>query len=985
MAEQLITRTGRLNPVQDVTSVTDQAESTKELQELSNKFGELGDVLRQKKVQSDVITAKIAFEMEKQMPGGLEPEAEVAFNNMTAENAANKFITEFTLDNDVRSSLILQNPKGDSPSQMQELYERQVGDGVSKFLTNTGLNDSQIAHVAPLLDKYKNVATNQFTSALTKQIDDTKTAEGNEAIKTAVENQVVFHKELESTGAESNLTELFTVQWHKQLSSNIMKALPYFTKDEVDNLIVDNLSLIASDPDDPQPDILEYLDKPQKGDRTRFSSIKGLGKKIATAQKTARNALIKVEKIRAKQEAAIVKQREDDAEHSGSDWLTQQFEQNTPASKDLNLLQKEMERLFPDMKESVVRAMIGNAEKRLISKSSSLSSQANAASITADIDEGDFATFEDVTADPRYRDLGGKQYEDVFRKFNEWKKGVVSQASTVKTQQRGMFKTALEANVIANLDPADIIKHINPITGQIINLPFEELERINNLTSQYDLQAANVVRNFSDDPTKIDDALVKLRLDMMRGLGMSQTEAEDLGLSTEKKVEKEERLSATGQLPSQLLEEEGQEETPVETIEREDGGGVTTSSEISKGNESYLPTEPDPVKHVKPATLEVKEEIKASIKGLQEREFDPNVDISVGGTTFLSSSDPEQQKVIDDTIATLTDAGQAISKAIQETPEVLQKGIERAFESLENLGKQISEPLGKAMKDLGQGILENVINPVVSSGATPAEGFVPEGSDLGDNTESEPIEDSSNLGAPITAPNANPQEFDTQGDLIETFDPNTTDLPEIQNLSQFTAGGEGAAGPDPRIAQREQRDEFATDTIASDFLDEEIQEAVREDTEASQIISDEGFRSTVYVDTQDTPTVGIGFNLLRPDARQKIEALGLDFDQVASGAQGLTKEQALKLARNDIKTARKDASKFVGAKVFKGLDKKRQDILTNMSFQLGLPTLKKFTEMRKALVAGDFLKAAQEMVNSLWFQQTPNRAGRLIIRMLENN
>ena len=45
----------------------------------------------------------------------------------------------------------------------------------------------------------------------------------------------------------------------------------------------------------------------------------------------------------------------------------------------------------------------------------------------------------------------------------------------------------------------------------------------------------------------------------------------------------------------------------------------------------------------------------------------------------------------------------------------------------------------------------------------------------------------------------------------------------------------------------------------------------------------EGVKNKVYMDSVGIPTIGVGFNLNREDAPQKIKALGLDYNLVKSG------------------------------------------------------------------------------------------------------
>lgn len=52
-------------------------------------------------------------------------------------------------------------------------------------------------------------------------------------------------------------------------------------------------------------------------------------------------------------------------------------------------------------------------------------------------------------------------------------------------------------------------------------------------------------------------------------------------------------------------------------------------------------------------------------------------------------------------------------------------------------------------------------------------------------------------------------------------------------------------------------------------------------------------------------------------------------------------------------------------------------VLTEMAFQLGLNGLSKFKKMHKAIQNKEYIIAANEMKNSKWFAQTPNRVKKL--------
>jgi lysozyme len=94
---------------------------------------------------------------------------------------------------------------------------------------------------------------------------------------------------------------------------------------------------------------------------------------------------------------------------------------------------------------------------------------------------------------------------------------------------------------------------------------------------------------------------------------------------------------------------------------------------------------------------------------------------------------------------------------------------------------------------------------------------------------------------------------------------------------------------------------------------------------------------------------------------------------------GITKEEAAYLLQNDINT-RIDALQTKIPWV-KELAQARQGVLVNMSFQLGVDGLLKFTRTLAYIQAGDYAAAADNMLKSKWAAQTPLRAERMAKQM----
>jgi len=143
----------------------------------------------------------------------------------------------------------------------------------------------------------------------------------------------------------------------------------------------------------------------------------------------------------------------------------------------------------------------------------------------------------------------------------------------------------------------------------------------------------------------------------------------------------------------------------------------------------------------------------------------------------------------------------------------------------------------------------------------------------------------------------------------------------------------------------------------------------------SLIQQHEGIHSTAYKDSKGIWTVGIGFNLERPDARAIFKQLNLDYDKVFKQQVSLTPEQIVALFTVSLKIATQDAKKFMPG--FDTLPKNVKMVLVDLSFNLGYSRLSKFVKTKQFIEQGNFKEAAQELLRSKWATQVGNRAKNL--------
>jgi len=146
-----------------------------------------------------------------------------------------------------------------------------------------------------------------------------------------------------------------------------------------------------------------------------------------------------------------------------------------------------------------------------------------------------------------------------------------------------------------------------------------------------------------------------------------------------------------------------------------------------------------------------------------------------------------------------------------------------------------------------------------------------------------------------------------------------------------------------------------------DFL---MATVVRE-TLVEDIKKEEGYRSSVYLDTLQKPTIGYGF---------LIDTLELQEDICE-----------LILMRKLEKLIKSIKFNF---KWFDDMPDKVQDVIINMCYQLGVSGVSKFKKTIQLMKNKQWDRASVEMLDSKWGrEQTPQRAKRLseIVKSVEED
>ena len=135
-----------------------------------------------------------------------------------------------------------------------------------------------------------------------------------------------------------------------------------------------------------------------------------------------------------------------------------------------------------------------------------------------------------------------------------------------------------------------------------------------------------------------------------------------------------------------------------------------------------------------------------------------------------------------------------------------------------------------------------------------------------------------------------------------------------------------------------------------------------------ELETDEGCKHETYLCSQNVVTGGIGHMITEWDD-EKYTEVGVE----------ISEEQVKAWFNKDIESVLNDCELLYDD--FDHLPEEAQLIIANMMFNLGRNRLGAFKGMKSGVDARDWNKAADEMVDSRWYEQVPNRAGRLVKRM----
>lgn len=138
-----------------------------------------------------------------------------------------------------------------------------------------------------------------------------------------------------------------------------------------------------------------------------------------------------------------------------------------------------------------------------------------------------------------------------------------------------------------------------------------------------------------------------------------------------------------------------------------------------------------------------------------------------------------------------------------------------------------------------------------------------------------------------------------------------------------------------------------------------------------QLIIDEGVKYEIYYDHLGYKTFGIG-HLIKEDEPEYYCAVGMK----------VTEKRVNQAFEEDVAIIEQECILWLGSEdKWNDLPEEVRQIIANMMFNMGRPRLSKFRNFRKAVIEHDWEEAADQMVDSRWYNQVGNRSVRLVTRM----
>lgn len=654
---------------------------TSGLNVLSESIQNLGAFQRAKQLNNDVIRAKAAVAYENVMPGGLLPEAQRAYLELTAQRDTRKFFDTLENEQNERAKLLLSD-ENYTPVQQIQQHEAFVRESFQNFATNAQFTTGQYISTVPIVEKEVERFQNEFIKVQSVLLASERITDINQSIASIVTGVI---KDNDNSDDPKELNDIFDDKFHIKLRDEIKDAFPTASKTDLDLRIIDVLGQIAADPENPQPEIIEYLDNPRSNKSLpRFTLIDIVGKSANAALDKAMSVFNRAESERKEKETEEKKAKERQAFQLAGQYVVKSL-QNKALTR---------------TKDTFLQELVGNSELQYLTKTdakyfaelyengvnnrSKLFDPVKVARITTQIGKQDWGSRSELQAS--IKDLHINDQLSILNSWDKWEtkeledyeKEAIDYGTALGKDHIRKQKTLLREEAIKQLlstskeqyTVSDFYGTADPdaraeLEVLMSHLEFDDIRFRNleqqgeNLEARFHTRVREILQeiNNKNEPAKAAEAIRKLRDEFLAGDA------------------------------SQLLSDKAREERRI------GAGGVIKGAELGK----TMGEGPSVVAGTAIEPMKIKDTggagVKQSSSDIAARSNLPLPRIP----TKFSIPKTEPSSLLQDSIQTLSHFGVEVPETVPQKIEEISKDID---EHMEVIQKDIVVPATKVAKDI---------------------------------------------------------------------------------------------------------------------------------------------------------------------------------------------------------------------------------------------------------------------------------------------
>ena len=516
---QVETKLGRVQNVAG-EGVVDSSIKAQQLQyglsQLSTSLASFGKTSEKRRIQNDIITARTAFALNQEMPGSLAPEAEIAFNDMVAVKSTNQFFRLLSDDAEVfGNQVLIDDEVYPDHNTKQAAFEDFIDGSKKTFFDQAQFNDAQQSSILASVVEKVGKLKDSFSILAAKDIKALKLNETAAFVQESIINVADSSKPFDRT-------------WHEDLKKTIAKANPHLNQDELDDLIVDQIGLLATDPDDPHPEYLEYFTEPGKRGKPALSIIPKLSQKARSLYVTARSNFITNQKATAAAEVKYEKEQEQLAYDKAQSYIVEEVGDIENGQRDLLKLHADVRKSFPKISPTHLKAVINYANTLITASANegdaeltiTLKQQASLGTLSLD----------DLTSHPLKKTLSQKQLVSVHEQILRYSQGKVTEKQNNINNESKSFREQLTIGIQTKEVTFNGKKYglgkdekiiFNPITNRMEGLSAINSFAVDSLVNEYIRRADNVLLDeHNATASDVRRELAKLKNEMMSDAGL---------------------------------------------------------------------------------------------------------------------------------------------------------------------------------------------------------------------------------------------------------------------------------------------------------------------------------------------------------------------------------------------------------------------------------------------------------------------------------